>query len=456
MANTGALNRRTFLKNAGMTAFVGAMSGGGPAVAAAAGATLTAPGDKYDFDTVYNRIGTDCTKWDRQIEVFGKDSIQVGMGIADMDFKVAPCITKALADRIAHENYGYLTMPASHTQSVIDWNKRRYDLDVNPEWVVHGNSVHHQLIAALRAFSPPGSKILVQSPTYNAFYTDIALVGCKAEENPLKLVNGRYAMDFEDLERRIDHDTHTLILCNPQNPTGNVWSRQDLETLGEICTRRRVVVLADEIHCDFVARGQKYTPFESLRNDAIVRNSITFKSASKSFNLAATKCAYMFSRNADYMARIRAAGYRADISTLGMVANRAAYTDGADWLDQVVPYIEGNMDFAESYIRANIPLIKFLKPQGTYLAWLDVSALQDKIGAKDLAAEASKTAAPSAARVTPETIVERYLVTHAKVHMNAGSSYGLGGGGRMRMNMATSRKLIELALSNIAGALRKT
>ena len=456
MSNSGALNRRTFLKNAGLTAFVGAVGGGTPALATAVGGVLIAPDDKYDFDTVYNRVGTDCTKWDRQMEVFGKDNIQVGMGIADMDFKVAPCITKALTERIAHENYGYLTMPASHTKSVIDWNKRRYDLEVKPEWVVHGNSVHHLLIAALQAFSPPGSKIIVQSPTYNAFYTDINLVKCKAEENPLKLVNGRYAMDFEDLERRMDHDTHTLILCNPQNPTGNVWSRQDLETLGEICTRRRVVVLADEIHCDFVAKGQKYTPYESLQNDAIVRNSITFKSASKSFNLAATKCAYMFSRNPDYMARIRAAGYRADISTLGMVANRAAYTDGADWLDQVVPYIEGNMDFAESYIRANIPLIKFLKPQGTYLAWLDVSGLQEKIGAKALAAEANKNLGPTASRVTTETIVERYLVTHAKVHMNAGSSYGLGGEGRMRMNMATSRKLVELALSNIASALRKT
>ena len=456
MSKSGALNRRTFLKNAGMTAFVGAVSGGTPALASAAGGVLIAPDDKYDFDTIYNRVGTDCTKWDRQMEVFGKDNIQVGMGIADMDFKVAPCITKALTDRIAHENYGYLTMPASHTKSVIEWNKRRYGLEVKPDWVLHGNSVHHLLIAALQAFSPRGSKIIVQSPTYNAFYTDISLVECKAEENPLKLVNGRYAMDFEDLERRIDHDTHTLILCNPQNPTGNVWSRQDLETLGEICTRRRVVVLADEIHCDFVNKGNKYTPYESLQNDAIVRNSITFKSASKSFNLAATKCAYMFSRNADYLARIRAAGFRSDISTLGMVANRAAYTDGDEWLDNVVPYIEGNFDLVESYTRSNIPLIKFVKPQGTYLAWLDVSALVDKIGAKDAAAEANKNLAPSAARVTPEAIVERYLVTQAKVHMNAGSSYGLGGSGRMRMNLATSRKLVELALNNMAAALRKT
>jgi cystathionine beta-lyase len=258
-------------------------------------------------------------------------------------------------------------------------------------------------------------------------------------------------MDFEDLERRISHDTNTLILCNPQNPTGNCWSREDLTRLGEICTRRRVVVLADEIHCDFVTKGNKYTPYASIGNKDILMNSLTFKAASKSFGLAAMKCAWFFSDNADYVARVKA-NNRADLTTLGMIASKAAYEGGEDWLDQCVAYIDGNHDYVESFVSAHMPLVKVVKPQGTYLCWLDVSRVADKIGAKEMAAEASKSAAGRP--VSPETMVERYLVKHAKVHMNAGSSYGYGGAGRMRMNIATSRKLVELALNNMASALK--
>src|SRR5262245_37108104 len=273
MLQRDGLNRRAFLKNAGMTAVVSAVGTG--AAVPAAGAALAPPDGRYDFDTVYSRIGTDCTKWDRQIATYGKDKIAVGMGIADMDFRSAPCITRALAERLQHENWGYLTIPTSHVESIVNWNKRRYGLEIKPEWILHSPSVHPAILSTLRVFSPPGTRVIVQSPTYNAFYTDIRQVGCRVEESPLKLVNGRYQMDFEDLERRIDNDTNTMILCNPQNPTGNVWSREDLMRVGEICTRRRVLVLSDEIHCDFVTKGQKYTPFASLDNDAIVMNSVT-------------------------------------------------------------------------------------------------------------------------------------------------------------------------------------
>lgn len=310
--------------------------------------------------------------------------------------------------------------------------------------------VHPGLIAALKTFSPPGSKVLLTTPVYSRFYGDLRFCQVKAEESPMKLVDGCYSIDFEDFERRISHETNTFILCNPQNPTGNCWTPEDLTRLGEICLRRRVVVLADEIHCDFVTRGHKYTPFATLPDKDIVRNSITFKAASKSFSLAAMKAAWFFSDNADYIARVRA-NNRADLSTLGMVANRAALTEGEDWLDRVVAYIDRNHDFVESFVKANMPLVKHVKPQGTYLAWLDVSQVIDKIGAKQLAAEANSG---SERPVTPETIVERFFVTHAKVHMNAGSSYGYGGAGHMRMNIGTSRKLVELALTNMASALR--
>jgi len=459
MSHNDGLNRRAFLKNAGMTALVGAVGSGTSVATAAAGVTVAASNSKFDFDTPYNRFGTDSTKYDQQVRIYGKENIQVGMGIADMDFRAAPSITKALNERLQHENWGYLDMggPAmkSFTEGIVSWNKRRYGVDINPELLVITTGVHPGLIAALRTFSPPGSKVILQTPTYNGFYGDLTASGTIPEESPLKLVNGRYSMDFEDLERRISHDTNTLILCNPQNPTGNCWSKEDLLRLGEICTRRRVVVLADEIHCDFVTKGNKYTPYASIGNKEIVNNSLTFKAASKSFGLAAMKCAWFYSDNADYVARVKA-NNRADLTTLGMIASKSAYEGGEEWLVACNEYIDGNHDFVESYVKANIPMIKVVKPQGTYLSWLDVSAVADKINAKQLADEANKNIKASTKPLSAEQMVERHFVKAAKVHMNAGTSYGYGGAGHMRMNIATSRKTLELALNNLARALKTT
>src|SRR5215467_3731855 len=341
MPQNRGLSRRAFLTNTGMTALAGAVGASmPPAVAAAA---PVEPGSKFDFDTPYSRIGTDSVKWDQQIRTYGKENISVGMGIADMDFKTAPCITEALRRRLQHENWGYLDIPKSFSEGIIVWNKRRYGIDINPESLVITTGVHPGLVAALRTFSPPGSKVLLLTPTYDGFYSDISFVGCVAEESLMTLRNGRYSIDFDDLEERISHDTNTLILCNPQNPTGNCWSPEDLLKVGEICTRRRVVVLADEIHCDFVNKGQHYTPFATLPDKEIVKNSITFKAASKSFGLAAMKCAWFFSDNMDYIARVRA-NNRADLTTVGMIANQAAYADGEEWLDQLGTYIDGNFN----------------------------------------------------------------------------------------------------------------
>jgi cystathionine beta-lyase len=320
---------------------------------------------------------------------------------------------------------------------------------VSPANLEITTGVHPGLIAALRAFSPPGSRVLLTTPTYNGFYGDLAKTGTTAEESPMVLVDGRYSIDFDDFERRIGPDTKTFILCNPQNPTGNCWSRNDLSRLGEICLRHGVIVLADEVHCDFVAKGERYTPFASLDRE-IAMNSVTFQSANKSFSLAAMKCAWCFSDNPEHMARVIAQN-RVDMTTLGMVASLAAYTEGEDWLNQVIDYIDGTMDMAERAIAANMPLVKFVKPQGTYLAWLDVSRALDRIGAKDTA-KARKAAGE--VDVTPETVFEEWLVKNAKVHLNAGHSYGLGGEGHMRMNLATSRKIVTLALDNMAEALR--
>lgn len=449
MAQQHGLDRRMFLKSAGMTALAGAV-GSGASLPTSTAAVLEPPGGTYDFDTIYSRVGTDCIKWDRQIATYGKDKIAVGMGIADLDFRAAPCITRALAERCQHENWGYLAIPDSYIKAIADWNKRRYGLEIDPDTVALTTGVHPGLVAALKAFAPPRSRVLLTTPVYNGFYSDLRFTQTVPEDSLMTLVDGRYAIDFDDFERRARR-SNVFILCNPQNPTGNCWSAEDLLRMGEICLRHRVVVLADEIHCDFVTNGNRYTPFASLPNTAVVDNSLTFKAASKSFSLAAMKAAWFFSTNRDYLERVKAQNWL-DLSTLGMVANHAALTEGDDWLEQCVAYIDGNHDYAESFIKANIPLVKHVKPQGTYLAWLDVSAVAERIDAKRLAAEADRT---SATPVTPEIIVERWLVEHAGVHLNAGSSYGTGGDGRMRMNLGTSRQLVKRALENMAGALNR-
>jgi cystathionine beta-lyase len=459
MSQPNGLNRRAFLRNAGFTAIAGAAAAGNPAPLFAAvpeGTLEQTTNGKFDFDTVYSRFGTDSTKFDQQINRYGKDSVQVGMGIADIDFKAAPSITKALTDRVKHENWGYLDMdtwtPRSQ-EAIAAWSKRRYNFAVDPKTIVIANGVHPALIAALKTFSPRGSKVLLQTPTYNGFYSDLTASDTKAEESPLKFVNGKFQMDFEDFERRISIDTHSFILCNPQNPTGNCWSPEDLLRIGEICLKHRVVLLSDEIHCDWVSKGQKYTPFASLSNKAVVDNSITFKAASKSFGLAAHKVAWFHSTNPELVARMRY-HHRVDLNTMGILAQHAAITEGDEWLRQANEYVSDTHDFVNSYIHDKIPMLKVHRAEGTYLTWLDVTAVAERINSKKLADDYNRTKPANMPSLTPEQMVERFFVKTAKVHLNQGASYGKGGENHMRMNIGTSRKLVEQALNNLASACR--
>jgi len=458
MSQSNGLNRRSFLRNAGLTALAGAAAGShaAPLLAATADTALQGNNATFDFDTVYNRFGTDSTKFDQQINNYGKDSVQVGMGIADIDFKAAPSITKAINDRVKHENWGYLDMNVwtpKMQEAVSSWNKRHYGIDVPPSSWILSNGVHPAIIAALKTFSPKGSKVLLQTPTYNGFYSDLTATETKAEESPMKFVNGKFQMDFEDFEKRIAWDTHTFILCNPQNPTGNCWSPEDLLKIGEICLKHRVIVLADEIHCDWVSKGQKYTPFASLPNKAVVDNSITFKAASKSFGLAAHKTAWFYSTNPELINRVKP-NHRADLNTLGLIANYGAISEGDEWQRQANEYVSATHDFVVNFIGDKIPMIKVHRAQGTYLTWLDVSAVAERINSKKLAEDYNRTKPANAATLTPEQMVERFFVKTAKVHLNQGAGYGKGGENHMRMNIGTSRKLVELALNNMAAACR--
>ena len=450
MLRNHGLNRRAFLRSTGATAVLGAV-GARSALASEVAASRLPASDRpanpetFDFDEIYDRRGSDCIKWDRAIEQYGPE-IEVGMGIADMDFRAAPCITQAITERSAHENWGYLSRDDSFTDAVVAWNQRRYDLDIDPSTIVWTSGVHPGIIAGLHTFAPPGSRVLMTTPTYNGFYSDLRFARNIAEDSEMKVVNGRYEIDWEDFERRVQR-VHAFILCNPQNPTGNCWSAEEMTRMGEICLEHRVPVLSDEIHCDFVTKGQKYTPFASL-DPKVVDNSVTFKSNSKTFSLAANKVAWYFSTNPSFMERLRQYT-RADLSTIGMYAARAANNEGDEWLDQLLVYLDGNHDLAESGIH-DIPLVEYTKAQGTFLAWLDMSELMDRIDAQGQADYENRTAAQP---VRPERILQRWLAENARIYLNEGPSYGTGGEGHMRMNIATSRVLVQRALDNLSAAI---
>ena len=457
-------NRRLFLTNMGLGGGVLALGPLATSIASSVEASAAPAKGKYDFDTPYNRIGTDCVKWDMPVRVDHMSRIVAGMTTADMDFRCAPSITAALKKRMQHENWGYVDMespgPRAFKQGLIDWNQRRYGINnINPNQLALTTGVHSGIICAMRAFAPQGSKVLMATPIYSGFYGDIRYTKTVAEESLMKYVNGRYEIDWDDFERRMTPDVKVSILCNPQNPVGRAWTKEELTKYGELCLKHKIIVLSDEIHCDFISKGQKYVPFSTLDKE-IVNNSFTFKSGSKSFSLPGMKCAWFFSTNPD-LYKPAAAMNHADLSTLGMIGEQAAYAGGEEWLNQCAGYIDANHDFANTYIKANIPMLKVgQKPESTYLAWIDVSAVADKIGAKRLADETNKkppidprTDMPKA--VTAEDMVNLWFAQNAYVAMNSGTNYGLGGQNHIRMNLATNRRTLKAALDSMAGALKK-
>ena len=444
------LNRRRFIQGAGATALAGTLGTSAPITSAAEGRKSDGM-MKYDFDKAYDRFGSNCVKWDQQVDIFGAENIEVGMGIADLDFETAPCITEALEKRVAHKNWGYQKTPYNdYINGIVAWNKNRHGIDVAPETIQLQEGVHHGLISTLRTVSPPKSKVLIMTPTYNGFYSDLKWTQTEASESVMIFKNGNWSIDWEDFEAKMTPDTHAMLLCNPQNPTGNVWTKEDLLRIGKLCLKHDVLVLSDEIHCDFVRPGVEYTPFASLPDKNIVDNSVTYKGLSKTFSLAAMRSSNYFCTDPTLAARIKR-NHRISQNSLGMIANEAAYRDGADWLDQLLPYIDSNHTLVENYLKEKIPSVGYTKTQGTYFAWLDFSNLMNAIGAKKEAMMTQDSDAPK----TSTQILEKWLVTNAKVQLNPGSSYGKGSETFMRMNLGTSKANITHALDNIAQAIAK-
>lgn len=470
---TYADDRRSFLRRAGLGGSVLAL---GPLAASLAssgealaeGATKSG---KFDFDAPLNRIGTDSVHWDMPIRDEHMTKIIAGMGVADMDFRCAPAITEALQKRVAFPNWGYNLIDADmfmgqagnspFIKGVVDWNRRRYGINaMDPSMVGVSPGVIPGIIYALQSLAPKGSKVLMAAPNYSGFYAAIGFTKTVPEESPMKQVNGRYEIDWADFERRMTPDVKVSILCNPANPVGRTWTREELTRYGELCLKHKIVVLSDEIHCDFVSKGQKYVPFSTLAKP-IVDNSITFKSGSKSFSLAAMKCAWFFSTNPQLFQAANANAFPV-ISNPAMVAEQAAYAGGEDWLNQCVDYIDANLDYAHNYIKTNIPLIKVgNKPEGTYLMWLDVAQVADKVGAKKMADAANaKQPLPKnpfngqPVMTSQADILSHWFAQNSYVFLESGTGFGLGGENHLRMNVATQRKTLKAALDSVAGALK--
>jgi cysteine-S-conjugate beta-lyase len=460
-------DRRSFLTRAGVLA----MAPLAASIAAGTEAEAAMPSGGYDFDKPLNRIGTDSVKWDMPIRQDHMTKIIAGLGVADMDYRCYPGITEALQKRVSFPNWGYNMLDFDlfslkdanrpFVKDIIEWNRKHYGINViDYKQLGVSPGVIPGIIYALRAFAPVGSKVLMATPNYVGFYAAIAFTKTVPEQSLMKQVNGRYEIDWDDFEHRMTPEVKVSILCNPHNPVGRVWSRDELIRYGELCKKHNIIVLSDEIHCDFVNDGQKYVPFSTLPKE-LVDNSITFKSGSKSFSLAAQKCAWFYSTNPDLFAATNANAFPV-ISNTAFVAEQAALSGGEDWLGQCVAYINKNHHFAHRYIKQNIPLIEVgEEPEGTYLHWLDVSKVADKIDAPNLARVANEKPQPldpftkKPTPVTQADVLSDWFAKNAYVFLESGTGFGLGGENHLRMNVATTRATLKAALDSMANTLKQ-
>lgn len=449
MSKIVGLNRRTFIKNAGMTALAGA-TGAVATVSSTASAQSSSSiprlrDGRYDFDTPYNRVGSNCSRWDSPARRYPDGVFKYGMGVASMDFECAPCITQALEERVKHHNWGYISTTQPLIDGIVKWNGERHGVDLDPDSVTISDGVYPGVIAALRAFVPSGNKVLLATPAYSGFYSMARGARVGTVDSQMRQVNGRYEFDWEDLESKMTPDVSAMIVCNPQNPTGNVWTQEELLRIGRLCVENKIVVLADEIHSDVIRAGHKYVPFASLPDEQVVNNSVSFNAISKTFNLAAMKNAYYYSKNPTLLARV-GQFHRAELSTLGVVANEAAYRDGAEWFDQANTYLDDNHSFVENYVKEHMPKVGYTRNEGTFMTFLDFSKVLNAIGAEEMARAHDKESA--------EAYFQDWLTEKSGVYLNPGHNYGAGGEGHMRMNIASSRLVLKEVFDAMAAAVR--
>ena len=372
----------------------------------------------FDFDTVNPRRGTDCVKWDH----YGPDAIP--MWVADMDFKAAPAILEALQRRLDHGVFGYPQLSDRYFGAITRWFARRPGWHFTKEDIIPTTGVIAAYSACIKAMTVPGDKVIIQTPVYNCFFPAVRNNRCVESRNELVYRDGRYSIDFEDLERRAaDPAAKVLLLCNPHNPVGRVWTREELQRIGDICLKHHVFVVSDEIHCELTYPGHDYTPFGSL-GEAYARNSATCCSPTKAFNIAGIQIANIVAADPQARARIDRAindNECCDVNVFGIEALIAAYDQSEQWLDELRKYLKANADEVYRRFSAELPDIPVLPLEGTYLMWIDVTGL-------------------------PEGLWD-FLKDKAGVVLSDGAIYGREG--FLRLNIACPRKTLDEGLGRL-------
>ena len=384
---------------------------------------------KYNFDELVPRRGSNSYKWDSA----GSEDV-LPMWVADMDFRTAPAVVEALRKRVEHGIFGYVKVPAAYYDAIGDWFKRRHSWRVEKDWILFTTGVVPALSAIIKALTHPGDKVLVQTPVYNCFFSSIRNDECEMVANPLIYRNGAYSIDFDDLEKKAaDPRVKLLLLCNPHNPAGRVWTRRELTRIGEISLKNDVFVVADEIHCELVYPGHQYIPFASISED-FLHSSVTCTSPSKAFNLAGLQVANIFAANPAVRKKIDKAlnvNEVCEINPFAVEALIAAYNEGEEWLEELRQYLLGNYNYLKRFFEEQLPQFPVLALEGTYLVWVDCSVLKQ----------------------SSEEIV-KMLLEKEKLWVNEGSMYGEAGEGFIRINIACSRQLLIEGLNRIARALK--
>lgn len=390
--------------------------------------------ERFDFDTVIDRKNTTCLKYDFAGE-YGVPEDTLPFWIADMDFKVADCITDALRDRVEHGIYGYSDTGVSYFRALAGWEKKHFNWDIRPEWLIKTPGVVPAINIAVKALTEENDAVLINQPVYHPFHAAITQNNRKLINSPLILKDDHYEIDFADLEEKIKtYKVKAAILCSPHNPVGRVWTKEELRAYAEICRKYNVAVICDEIHADFVFKGHKHIPFASVSKDAADR-SVTCTAPSKTFNIAGLQTSNILIPNESIRNKFKAVldsfGYERP-NVMGIIAAEAAYRGGEEWLAAVWEYIKNNLAFTKKFLADRLPKIKLIEPEGTYLLWIDCNAYD--ITDKEL---------------------ENKLLYDAKLWLDMGSIFGPEGNKFFRFNIACPKSVLEKGLDQLAEAFKE-
>ena len=387
----------------------------------------------YDFNKITDRHGTNAIKYDLAV-ARGKPADVVSLWVADMDFPTAPAILEALHEKVNHGIFGYSVPDENFYETVKNWQKTEHDFDIARHWVVTTPGVVFAIACAIKAFTREGEAVIIQTPVYYPFKNMILANNRKLVTSSLFEKDGKWQIDFDDFEKKIvENDVKLFILCSPHNPVGRVWTREELTRLSEICLKHNVIVFADEIHNDFVFEPNKHIVFSTISKEA-AWNSVISTSASKTFNLAGLQFSVNFIQNPALKKKFHderdKTGYD-EPSLMGFVATQAAYEHGKDWLTALKKHLVENLDFVRNFVKENLPKVRLIEPEGTYLLWLDFSAY----GYSD-------------------SELDNLIVNKAKVWLDRGTMFGCEGEGYQRINIATPRPILEEALKRIEKNLK--